>query len=367
MRFRDGGVYWGAVMAKLVKYGVTVSIILTLLIAYFLAQRIARPILEAVGLAEAISKGDLSRGLQVRSKDEVGRLGSALNTMVANLKSQTEELLDAVNALATNSAEISTTVSQLAQSTSKTSAAVTETSSTVEQVKQAAFIASDKAKNVAEASASAVRTSLDGKTATEETIKRMILIEQQMDSVGQTVVRLSDQSKAIEDIIATVQDLADQSNLLAVNASIEAARAGDQGKGFAVVAQEIKTLADQSREATDQIRSILEDTRKWVGAVVMATEQGTKAVQSGAEQSRLAGTAIASLSESVEASAQAASVISATSEQQTTGVDQVATAMTSIDQAMQQNAMGTAQIEEAASKLEGIGNRLKELAAHYKL
>ena len=86
------------------------------------------------------------------------------------------------------------------------------------------------------------------------------------------MVKLSEQSQAIEEIIVSVQDLADQSHLLAVNASIEAARAGDQGKGFAVVANEIKSLADQSKEATDQIRSILDDTRKWVSAVVMAAE-----------------------------------------------------------------------------------------------
>ena len=109
----------------------------------------------------------------------------------------------------------------------------------------------------------------------------MNLIKTQMESIGETVVRLSDQSRAIEDIIASVQDLADQSNLLAVNASIEAARAGDQGKGFAVVAHEIKTLADQSKEATEHIRTILDDTRKWVSAAVMATEQGGKAVEAG--------------------------------------------------------------------------------------
>ena len=130
----------------------------------------------------------------------------------------------------------------------------------------------------------------------------MNLIKDQMESIGETVVRLSEHSQAIGNIIATVQDLADQSNLLAVNASIEAARAGDYGKGFAVVAHEIKTLADQSRQATEQVTSILQDTRKWVSAVVMATEQGGKAVDAGVAQSVQASESIRLLTEGVTSS-----------------------------------------------------------------
>ena len=118
-----------------------------------------------------------------------------------------------------------------------------------------------------------------------------------MESIGETVVRLSQHSQSIEQIISTVQDIADQSNLLAVNASIEAARAGERGKGFAVVAHEIKSLADQSREATAQVREILEEIRKWISAVVMATEQGAKAVTSGLDQAASAGESIKVLAE----------------------------------------------------------------------
>lgn len=188
-----------------------------------------------------------------------------------------------------------------------------------------------------------------------------------MESIGETVVRLSEHSQAIEDIIAAVQDLADQSNLLAVNASIEAARAGDQGKGFAVVAHEIKTLADQSKEATGQVRTILEDTRKWVSAVVMATEQGSRAVGAGVSQSTVAGESIQSLANSVAASSQAASVIDTATEQQFAGVDQVARAMANIAQAMHQNLEGTSQLETAAKRLEDLGVSLKDLVERYRV
>src|SRR4028119_1286641 len=104
-------------------------------------------------------------------------------------------------------------------------------------------------------------------------------IREQMEAIGESMMRLSEQSQAIGAIIATVDDLAQQSNLLAVNAAIEAAKAGEQGKGFAVVAQEVKSLADQSKQATTQVRTILNDIQKATGAAVMATEQGSKAVE----------------------------------------------------------------------------------------
>jgi methyl-accepting chemotaxis protein len=181
------------------------------------------------------------------------------------------------------------------------------------------------------------------------------------------VEKLSGSGDQIAAIISAVQDLADQSNLLAVNASIEAARAGDQGKGFAVVALEIKSLADQSKAATEQVRSILDETRRWVSAVVMATEQGVKAVDTGVEESREAEQAIRVLGGSVGESAQAAQVIEASSDQQLVGVDQVAQAMANIEQAMRQNVGGTVQLEASARKLADVGGQLKELIERYKV
>jgi methyl-accepting chemotaxis protein len=352
---------------KSVIYGVGAALVLSLLISYGLGGQVAKPLEKAVALAEAISKGDLSGRLNVDGKDEVGRLGSSLDTMADSMRTQTRQMLEAVQVLSASASEISTTVAQVAQSTARTTVAVTETNTTVEEVKQAAALAREKAKNVAETSHRAVQTSLAGKTATDDTTQRMRMIKDQMESIGDTVVRLSDHGRAIEEIIATVKDLADQSNLLAVNASIEASRAGEHGKGFAVVAHEIKALADQSREATDQVRSILEDTNKWVSAVVMATEQGNKAVEAGVQQSGMAGNSIQELADSVAASAQSASVIEATSEQQTIGVDQVAEAMANIVQAMQQNEAGTAQIEKAARQLRTVGSQLEVLIDRYKL
>jgi methyl-accepting chemotaxis protein len=109
-------------------------------------------------------------------------------------------------------------------------------------------------------------------------------IHDQMESVAASILHLSEQSQAIGEIIATVTDLAERSNLLAVNAAIEAAKADEQGKGFAVVAQEVKSLAEQSKQATAQVRTILNDIQTAMSAAVMATEQGSKAVDAGVKQ-----------------------------------------------------------------------------------
>ncbi len=161
--------------------------------------------------------------------------------------------------------------------------------------------------------------------------------------------------------------MADQSNLLAVNASIEAAKAGEQGKGFAVVAQEVRNLAEQSKQATAQVRLILNDIQKAISTAVMATEQGGKVVEVGVNQSSDAGDSIRMLADAVTSSAQASIQIVAATNEQLVGMDQVAQAMESIKQASDQNVFGIRQVETAIHNLNGLGQNLKEMVHHYRI
>jgi methyl-accepting chemotaxis protein len=345
-----------------------IFLIAACVLAYVLGSSIVKPLRSLVDQTDQIAAGDLTVTMGHTDRhDELGALAAAFRGMVESLREQTKRIIEGITVLASSASEISTTVSELSVGTSRTSAAISQAGTTIEEVKQAARVVGDRAKTVAQTSMKAVEISDSGRSATEETIQKMNLIRAQMESIGETVVRLSDHSKAIEEIISAVQDLANQSNLLAVNAAIEAARAGEQGKGFTVVAHEIKTLADQSGDATKQVRSILDDTGKWVSAVVMATEQGGKAVESGVEQSILAGDSIQTLTDSVQEASQAATVIDASIEQQFTGVDQVSQAMISIQQAMSQSLSGTSQLEAAARRLTELGEDLKNLVKRYKV
>ena len=269
--------------------------------------------------------------------------------------------LDGVNTLASAASEISATVSQFASSASQVAAAVSETTTTVSEVKQTAQLASEKAKAVALTAQAADEASQQGRTATAENIQGMEQIEKQMKSIAEGIIRLSEQSQAIGDIVTSVGDLADQSNLLAVNASIEAAKAGEHGKGFAVVAQEIRSLAEQSREATGRIRTILGDIQKATGNAVLTTERGSKAVEDGRRRAERAGQAIETLAVSVEDAAAAATAIAASSEQQLVGTEQVAFAMEGIRQASTQNQESTRQLSAAAENLRNLGEDLRSL------
>jgi methyl-accepting chemotaxis protein len=333
-----------------------------------LAQAFSRMSLSLRQMAETaagIARGDLRMKVQPQSSKDM--LGNAFVSMIENLRRLTGQITEGVNVLNASANEISASTTQLTSSAAEMASAVSETTTTVEEVRQTAQLASQKARSVSETAQKMSQISENGAKSTEETVEGIGRIRQQMESIGDTMVRLSDQSQAIGQIVASVEDLAAQSNLLAVNASIEAAKAGDQGKGFAVVALEVKSLAEQSQQATNQVRNILADIRKATGAAVMATEQGSKAVDAGVKQSGAAGASIQALSTSVVEAAQAATQIAASSQQQLVGVEQVASAMENIKQASMQNVASSRQLETAARDLKELGDRLKLTVETYKV
>jgi PAS domain S-box-containing protein len=276
------------------------------------------------------------------------------------------EVKETVNVLNASSSEILAATTQVASGTAETATAISETSTTVEEVQQAVKQTVEKAKNVANSAQRMAQVSQNGQKAVEETVNGMNRIREQMDSIAQTVIRLSEQSQSIGGIIASVTEIADQSNLLAVNAAIEAAKAGEQGKGFAVVAQEIKNLAGQSKQATSQVRNILNDVQKATGAAVMATEQGSKAVEAGVKQAAQAGEAIRKLAESSNEAVQATTQIVASSQQQVVGMDQIGVAMQNINQAGTETAVSMVQSEKSAKSLNELGQKLKEMVERFK-
>jgi len=387
--------------------GGLIILILASVFFYLFARGLTGPMKEAVNMAEKIAAGDLTVTTPPTDRqDEIGTLSRAFNQMVESMKEKAQvaeriaakdltikvtpfsendvlgnalaemkgslikwiqEIVEGVNVLASAGSEIMASVSQMSSGTAEASIAVSETTTTVEEVKQTAEVSSQKAKLVSELGQKTMEVSKVGLKSIEDTIKGMDRIREQVESIADIVVQLSEQSQTVGEIIATVNDLSEQSNLLAVNASIEASKAGEYGKGFAVVAQEIKSLAEQSKQATAQIRMILFEVQKGISKAVMATEQGSKAVEAGVKQSAQTGESIEILAESVSEATNAALQIAASSQQQLIGMDQVVSAMENIRGTASQTVESSKQTEKAAQDLHNLGQRLQELVNQYKV
>jgi len=299
-------------------------------------------------------------------KDELGDLSRAFKGMLESLRVLTKKIHEGATILGTAGSEILTTMAQVTLGTTETATAVTETTVTVEQVKQTAQHSASKAKAVSENTRQTATATIAGKNSVDETLKGMNEIKQQTELITQGVMKLNEQTQAIREIIATVNDLAEQSNLLAVNAAVEAANAGEHGKGFRSVAQEVKNLAEQSKEATAQVRSLLNEIQKAVNAAVLSAEKGAKSVEAGLKQAILSGESIRVLTDSVSEAANAATQIAVSSEQQQNGMDQVVTAMETIKKSSLQNVASIKQVEAATHDLHRLGQNLKDLAQQFQ-
>jgi PAS domain S-box-containing protein len=207
----------------------------------------------------------------------------------------------------------------------QTSATVTEVQTTVAQT-------AGRAEMVAEMARRSAEVGQQGEEAVANSIEGMQLIRQRVEGIAENILALSERTQQIGEIITSVNDIAEQSKLLALNASIEAARAGEEGKGFAVVAMEVRNLAEQSREATAQVRDILGEIQQATNATVMATEEGSKGVELGQGLIDQAGQTIKDLTDVINQAAKAAAQIAASARQQSTGVDQLAAAMDAMRQ-----------------------------------
>jgi methyl-accepting chemotaxis protein len=254
----------------------------------------------------------------------------------------TGPLRETTGVLASSAAEILAATTQQASGARESSAAVSETVTTVDEVTRTADQSTEQARGMADA----------GRRALDESGAAMTVLQDQVESIAESIVALAEQAQAVGDIIATVTEMADQTNLLALNAAVEAARAGEHGRGFAVVAAEVKALAEQSKKATVEVRRILGEIQRATGAAVMTAEQGTKQVA-------LAGRQVADV---VGEAARVGAQIVAAAGQQSAGMEQIREAMGSINQATQQNVSSTRQAEEAAQALSAQAGRLVALA-----
>lgn len=334
----------------------------------YLQQTIA----EYIAYITAIADGDLAARLDLEEdgrgpNDPLLVLGQHLNSMVERLGEMTSQVRAAASNITSAAAEILAATAQQAAGAHEQSAAISQTSTTIDEVKTVVEQAYKKAQVVAEQAQRTSDISKTGQQAVTEAVQSINQIKERVEGIAENILALSEQTQQIGEITATVADIAAQSNLLALNASVEAARAGEHGKGFAVVAVEVRNLAEQSKQATLQVKSLLNEIQRATNTAVMATEEGTKGVDIGVQLTEKTGSAISQLAGSLTENANAAQQIVASARQQTTGMEQIALAMQNINQATIQNLTSTRQAEKAAQDLSGLAQQMEALVARYKL
>ncbi len=283
------------------------------------------------------------------------------------LKKISYEIKNGVNVLGTSASEILTTVTEISTGAAETATAVSETTTTVEEVRQTSMVSNKRAQSLIFSSEKATDSVDKGRESINEVIVSMKKIDNQMNLISETVMKLADQNHAIGEITSSVADIADQSNLLAVNAAIEAVKAGEHGRGFTAVAQEIRSLADQSKKATAQVKEILNEINKSVNHAVGVTERSSQTVDEGIKLVTQSGEVIELLAKNVEEAAEASLQISSSNQQQMAGMDQIVPAMENIKLASEQNVAGIKQAQLAAHDLNTLGQNLKKIIEKFNL
>ena len=277
------------------------------------------------------------------------------------------ELKEGVSILGESAAEIQTTVSEVSAGAAETASSISETTTTIEEVRQTSMVSGKKAQGMMETAQKATEISEQGMESSQLMVEGMHEIEKQMQVIHQTITRLSEQNRSIGEITSTVSDIADQSNLLAVNAAIEAAKAGEHGRGFSVVAQEIRSLSDQSKKSTIQVKEILSQIQHSIQKTVEAIASGSGTVEEGLRLVMEDRRVVEMLTETIEDAMQASIQISSSSQQQITGMEQIVPAMENIRQASDQNVEAIRQVQDAATELKELGSKLKEITDRYRL
>lgn len=348
-------------------FGGLVVLVLVFTVGMIIRASIVRPLTVFKEFAGLVGDGDLTQQARVRSGDELGQLALCLDQMVGGLREVAGQSRLATENLKSAAAEILASTQQQSSGTGEQAAAIQQTTTTMEEVMQAGVQISERAKQVAASSEATSAARHAGLQAVENTTLTMEAIRDQAEAVAGNVVSLSERTQAVGEIISTVNDLAEQSHLLALNAAIEAAAAGEHGRSFSVIASEVKNLADQSREATVQVRSILGDIQKGINSSVMLSEEAVKRVDSGKLQADVAARTIREMMEGIQESVQAFQQIVAGSRQQQIGFTQVTQAIRDIGQASQQSAASTRQLEKAAMGLTALAQQLQKAVERYRI
>jgi methyl-accepting chemotaxis protein len=356
-----------AFMILMLVLGVIVGLGLTAVGAVLVARRAAAPINRIATTAQQMAAGELRR-IDIRKEGirETDDLSDAVTRMASALREQvvsTKELASQASAM---SREVAVAMAHLATSAAQQAAAVAETASTVEEMEKAGKSVAENARQIVDAAGKTTEASIRGRQAVDTTSEIILKIKGDSQEISAKSKALLTNVEEIGNIIGSVNAIAEQSKILAVNASIEAAKAGEYGAGFAVVAQEVKDLAQQSRESTEQITRTLTGIRHSIEAMVGMAAAGERRTDEGVKMVANAGAIVNDLSEAIRENSEFANVIFTAITQQTLGLTQIASAVEEINSSAAENQRVSGKMEQGTRHMSESLQSLSDLVGRWK-
>jgi methyl-accepting chemotaxis protein len=351
-------------LAFVLPWVAVLALILPTITAWMLARRQAQGA-GAIGKAiEGLAVGHISSPDWV-STDEMGDLAFALNSVLSKLRQIPETLASSASKLVAAGKELSEANSEQQQSLNQQAAAIQETQVTSQEIKHTSQMTHERAESMLRVAKRAEELGHEGEAAIEQSMQGLSAIQGFVDAMQVKLNRLAESATQIGEITEAVKDMADQSNLLAVNAAIEAARAGDNGKGFAVLAREIRALADQSVKSTTRIRAILGEVIGAIRAAATMVEQGSRDIQGGLERMRASSNSLRELSRLSQENSSAMRQIVAAVGQQNAGISQIFSAIADLSQIMDSTLKRLESTQQATGTLEAVSTEVSEMARQF--